>query len=111
ADLEGQEPARHQPVSLERPAAALPGDQPPAPSGLVGAVRRQRPARQSRLQPLAGDQVRRGLLAFGVALLVGLLIASAGGGDRGTYRVRAVFDNGSFLIPGEDVKIAGVKVG
>ena len=55
--------------------------------------------------------MRRGLLAFAVALLVGVLIASAGGNDGGTYRVRAVFDNGSFLIPGEDVKIAGVKVG
>jgi phospholipid/cholesterol/gamma-HCH transport system substrate-binding protein len=28
-----------------------------------------------------------------------------------TYRVRAIFDNAGFLIPDEDVKIAGVKVG
>ena len=27
------------------------------------------------------------------------------------YRVRAIFDNAGFVIPGEDVKIAGVKVG
>ncbi len=28
-----------------------------------------------------------------------------------TYRVRAIFDNAGFLIPDEDVKVAGVKVG
>ena len=28
-----------------------------------------------------------------------------------TYRVRAIFDNASFVIPGEDVKVAGVNVG
>ena len=27
------------------------------------------------------------------------------------YRVRAIFDNAGFVIPGEDVKVAGVKVG
>ena len=28
-----------------------------------------------------------------------------------TYEVRAIFDNGSFLVPGEEVRIAGAKVG
>src|SRR3954469_9221605 len=28
-----------------------------------------------------------------------------------SYRVRAIFDNAGFVIPGEDVKIAGVRVG
>ena len=55
--------------------------------------------------------MRRGLIAFLLALGLGALIAASGGGDDGAYRVRAVFDNASFLIPGEDVKIAGVKVG
>ncbi len=55
--------------------------------------------------------MKRGLLVFFAAALVGALVASAGSGGGGTYRVRAVFDNASFLIPGEDVKIAGVKVG
>jgi phospholipid/cholesterol/gamma-HCH transport system substrate-binding protein len=50
-------------------------------------------------------------VVFLVAALTGALIAASGGGAGGTYRVRAVFDNASFLIPGEDVKIAGVKVG
>jgi ABC-type transporter Mla subunit MlaD len=46
-----------------------------------------------------------------VCLAAGLAIGAGGdnGGDR--YLVRAVFDNSSFVIPGEDVKIAGVKVG
>src|SRR6185295_19744110 len=29
----------------------------------------------------------------------------------GTYRVRAIFENAFSVIPGEDVKVAGVKVG
>jgi phospholipid/cholesterol/gamma-HCH transport system substrate-binding protein len=37
--------------------------------------------------------------------------AMAGGGDDGTYEVRAIFDNGAFLVPGEEVRIAGAKVG
>src|SRR3954453_23043329 len=55
--------------------------------------------------------MRKALLVFLVAVGVGALIAASGGGDDSSYRVRAVFDNASFLIPGEDVKIAGVKVG
>jgi phospholipid/cholesterol/gamma-HCH transport system substrate-binding protein len=31
--------------------------------------------------------------------------------DKQGYQVRAIFDNAGFVIPGEDVKIAGVKVG
>jgi ABC-type transporter Mla subunit MlaD len=31
--------------------------------------------------------------------------------ESGTYKVRAIFDNAGFIIPGEDVKVAGVKVG
>ena len=31
--------------------------------------------------------------------------------DEQGYQVRAIFDNAGFVIPGEDVKIAGVKVG
>ena len=33
------------------------------------------------------------------------------GDDGGAYKVRAIFDNAGFVIPGEDVKVAGVKVG
>jgi phospholipid/cholesterol/gamma-HCH transport system substrate-binding protein len=55
--------------------------------------------------------VRNALLVFLLAAGVGALIAASGSGGDGAYRVRAVFDNASFVIPGEDVKIAGVKVG
>jgi ABC-type transporter Mla subunit MlaD len=55
--------------------------------------------------------VRKALLVFLLFVGIGALIAASSGGDDSTYRVRAVFDNASFLIPGEDVKIAGVKVG
>jgi ABC-type transporter Mla subunit MlaD len=55
--------------------------------------------------------VRRGLLVFLLAVGVGMLIAASGDGGDAGYKVRAIFDNASFLIAGEDVKIAGVKVG
>lgn len=47
-------------------------------------------------------------LAAVVAVVVGLLAGSSGGGG---YRIRAIFDSAANVIPGEDVKIAGVKVG
>src|SRR3954470_200758 len=51
-----------------------------------------------------------------VLLVVGLpaLLAFGLGAEKragGGYQVRAVFDNASFLTPGEDVKVSGVKVG
>jgi phospholipid/cholesterol/gamma-HCH transport system substrate-binding protein len=47
-----------------------------------------------------------GSVATGAAL-------GAGGNDdgNGPYRVRAIFDNASFVIAGEDVKVSGVNVG
>ena len=33
------------------------------------------------------------------------------GGSGGSYEVRGIFDNGAFLVTGEDVRIAGAKVG
>ena len=44
-----------------------------------------------------------------VAALAALIVVTRGEDDA--YRVRAIFDNAGFIIPGEDVKIAGVKVG
>src|SRR3954454_4563082 len=46
------------------------------------------------------------LLALGAAAVL-----TTGAGDGGSYKVRAIFDNAGFVIPGEDVKVAGVKVG
>jgi ABC-type transporter Mla subunit MlaD len=48
-------------------------------------------------------------LAAVVAVTVALVAGAGGGGDP--YRVRAIFDGAANVIPGEDVKIAGAKVG
>jgi virulence factor Mce-like protein len=58
--------------------------------------------------------VRRiaGALGAVCAIAIGLaLSAASGGASSGEYRVDAIFDNASFLIPGQDVKIAGAKAG
>lgn len=46
-----------------------------------------------------------------VALVVAGFLLLAGRKDDDAYRVRAIFDNAGFVIPGEDVKISGVRVG
>jgi ABC-type transporter Mla subunit MlaD len=55
---------------------------------------------------------KRVLLALGLvaAVVVVVLLASGGGSDDG-YRVRAVFDNGGFMVKGEEVRVAGANVG
>src|SRR3954453_17503173 len=57
----------------------------------------------------------RRVLGIGAALAVcGVLVVLATGasnGGGGDYKVRAIFENAFSLMPGEDVKIAGVKVG
>ncbi|HKG01813.1 MAG TPA: MlaD family protein [Conexibacter sp.] len=64
----------------------------------------------SSVSPTVKRALAGGLLALAV-LLVLVLGTGASDDDGGTYRVRAIFDSASFLVPGEDVKIAGVKVG
>jgi ABC-type transporter Mla subunit MlaD len=46
-----------------------------------------------------------------VGALVAVLLATSAGGSNGSYEVRAVFDDAANIIPGENVKIGGVKVG
>jgi ABC-type transporter Mla subunit MlaD len=57
----------------------------------------------------------RRALTIGIVLVAAVaavvFAAGAGGDDGGTYKVRAIFDNASFLIAGQDVKVAGAKVG
>ena len=52
-------------------------------------------------------------LAIASVLLAAAALAvfATGAGDAGGYKVRAIFNNAAFVIKGEDVKIAGVKVG
>ncbi|MGN6664973.1 MAG: MlaD family protein [Solirubrobacterales bacterium] len=45
----------------------------------------------------------------GAVVLVVLLVS--GGGSSSGYRVRAIFDNGAFMVPGEQVRVAGANVG
>jgi phospholipid/cholesterol/gamma-HCH transport system substrate-binding protein len=51
-------------------------------------------------------------MAVAAAALV-LVVFGTGAGDdhKGDYKVRAIFSNAFTVIPGEDVKISGVKVG
>src|SRR4051795_198269 len=51
------------------------------------------------------------LVAAVVAAIVVVVLLASGGGDSGGYRVRAIFDNGSFMVSGEQVRVAGANVG
>jgi phospholipid/cholesterol/gamma-HCH transport system substrate-binding protein len=55
----------------------------------------------------------RRLTAIAAALLAGLVLVAArpavGGEDA--YEVRAIFDNATFIVEGEEVRIAGARVG
>jgi phospholipid/cholesterol/gamma-HCH transport system substrate-binding protein len=58
--------------------------------------------------------MRRIVLIVAGLLLAALLIALPAIGSNGTsgsYEVRAAFDNGSFVVPGEEVRVAGATVG
>lgn len=45
------------------------------------------------------------------AVVAVVLLASGGSGDGGGYVVRAIFDNGGFMVKGEQVRVAGANVG
>lgn len=52
------------------------------------------------------------IIALGLALPLLVVFGLGAKGDGGGgYRVRAIFDNASATVPGEDVKVAGAKVG
>src|SRR4051794_31031788 len=59
--------------------------------------------------------MRRILVIAGALLVTGLLIAlpamGEGEGEGGDYKVRAIFDNGSFVVKDEEVRVAGAFVG
>jgi len=67
-------------------------------------VRKERARRRGFAAAIAG--------VCALALLAGaVLLALSAGGSNGGYTVRAIFDDAGNVISGEDVKIAGVKVG
>jgi phospholipid/cholesterol/gamma-HCH transport system substrate-binding protein len=51
------------------------------------------------------------VVAILVVIAAFLLIKSCGDDSASAYKVRAVFDNGAFVVPGEDVRVAGANVG
>jgi phospholipid/cholesterol/gamma-HCH transport system substrate-binding protein len=51
------------------------------------------------------------LVALVLVLAAAVVVVATGDDDGGDYKVRAIFDNAGFVIAGEDVKVAGVKVG
>src|SRR5947207_7338728 len=52
------------------------------------------------------------ILVLSVAVAGALVFGLGAGGSGGSsYQVRAVFDNVASAVPGEDVKVAGAKVG
>jgi phospholipid/cholesterol/gamma-HCH transport system substrate-binding protein len=56
--------------------------------------------------------MRKALLALGVVVAVIALVALlAGSDDEDSYVVRAIFDNGGFMVKGEEVRVAGATVG
>ena len=56
---------------------------------------------------------RRGIIAAGAGRRGGRRdrAAVSGGGSSGGYKVRAIFDNGAFMVTGEQVRVAGANVG
>ena len=96
-------PRRQQPVLTSPPA--LPRARPSA--------HRRAPDSCNPTARGAGPMRRIALIAAGL-LLAALLIALpaiGSNGASGTYLVRGYFDNGSFVVSGEEVRVAGATVG
>jgi phospholipid/cholesterol/gamma-HCH transport system substrate-binding protein len=57
--------------------------------------------------------IKRLLLAAALVVAVVAVVLLVSGGDESSdgYRVRAVFDNGGFMVKGEEVRVAGATVG
>ncbi len=78
------------------------------------ALQRQR--QLLRMQPgrrAPRTMIKRLIIAVALvaAVVVVVLLVSGGGGSNGNYLVRAVFDNGAFMVTGEQVRVAGANVG
>jgi ABC-type transporter Mla subunit MlaD len=57
--------------------------------------------------------MRRTIVIGGLvaAVIVVIVLISSGGGESSGYVVRAIFDNGGFMVKGEQVRVAGANVG
>src|SRR5580704_11048237 len=62
--------------------------------------------------PERGGRMKKAVAGIVViAAIVVAVILIAGGGSSEGYVVRAIFDNGSFMVSGEQVRVAGANVG
>ncbi len=50
-------------------------------------------------------------LVCSIAVIAVLVAGTAAGGEEGVYEVRAIFDNASFIVPDEEIRVAGAKIG
>ena len=50
-------------------------------------------------------------IAFVLAATALAVAGTASSDGGGSYEVRGIFDNGGFIVPGEDVRVAGANVG
>ena len=55
--------------------------------------------------------MKKGLIAVALVVAVVAAIVLVSSGESNGYLVRAYFDNGSFMVSGEQVRIAGANVG
>jgi phospholipid/cholesterol/gamma-HCH transport system substrate-binding protein len=56
--------------------------------------------------------IRRAIIALAlVAAVVAVVLVASGGSGGNEYVVRAIFENGDFLVHGEQIRIAGANVG
>jgi phospholipid/cholesterol/gamma-HCH transport system substrate-binding protein len=57
--------------------------------------------------------MRRAIVIGGLvaAAIVAIVLITSGGGESSGYVVRAIFDNGGFMVKGEQVRVAGANVG
>lgn len=51
------------------------------------------------------------VIALALAAVSAFVVSTSGAGEENGYKVRAIFDNAAFVVKGEDVKVAGVRVG
>ncbi len=121
---------RHPGTDQKEPAVRRLRHLGPLPAALP---RRRDPDGARRLQPLRqpalrGEQrqllrmqpgrrpprtmIKRLIVALGlVAAAVAVVLLLSGGSGSGNYMVRAIFDNGAFMVNGEQVRVAGANVG
>ncbi|MCB0830405.1 MAG: MCE family protein [Solirubrobacterales bacterium] len=66
------------------------------------------------MRPLAGAVMLKRIITIAlliVAIVAVVLLIRSCNDDSDAYEIRAVFDNGAFVVPGIDVRVAGANVG